>query len=113
MSGWNERVVAAVEQNAGTLLAGGFHRVTFGASATLAALFTAANGGRATPAQAGLKRLFILPDPGVTVTWNMGAAAVAGSAPSPSSGLTFPVGKAVADTLQFYGTGTGLILEIG
>ena len=91
---------------AASLLPAGQHRVTFGASATLAALFGVA-------VQAALKRLVIIPDPGVTVTWNMAGAAVAGSAPWPASGLSLPIDKAVADTLRFYGTGTGTVLEIG
>ena len=89
-----------------SLLPAGFHRVTFGASATLATLFGAA-------VQNGIKHLAIIPDSTAAATWNQSGAADANSAPVTMPGLVIPINKAVADTLQVYGSGKGLILEIG
>jgi hypothetical protein len=63
-------------------------------------------------AQADLQYLVVVPDVGVSVTWALGSAATAGSAPVPETGIASRFSQFHALRLRFYGSGNGQIHQV-
>lgn len=84
----------------------GVPNVTITASAVIPTAFS-----KTLPA--GLLRIAIIPRPGAaTVYYNFGAAATANTFAVPAIGLSIPVTKAVADLMQVYAAGGGVVCDL-